>query len=259
MSDTLKKPRVGFFVTCLVDIMRPRVGFAAVKLLEQAGCEVEVPRSQSCCGQPAYNNGDEANSRAIAKQVINVFDQFDYIVVPSGSCAGMFSEHFPRLFRYESSWLYRSQRMAARTWELTRFLVEVMQGNSLGSCYPATCAYHDSCSGLRELGIQEQPRQLLSLVKDLSLAELDERDVCCGFGGTFSVKYPEISTRLVSNKVSDLEQTAADTLLGGDLGCLLNIAGRLRREGAPVRVFHVAEVLAGMTDGPAIGEGESDS
>jgi len=254
MSDTLKKPTVGFFVTCLVDIMRPRVGFAAVKLLEQAGCEVEVPRSQSCCGQPAYNNGDEANSRAIAKQVINVFDQFDYIVVPSGSCAGMFSEHFPRLFRYELSWLYRSQRMAARTWELTRFLVEVMQVNSLGSCYPAKCAYHDSCSGLRELGIQEQPRQLLSLVKDLSLAELDERDVCCGFGGTFSVKYPEISTRLVSNKVSDLEQTAADTLLGGDLGCLLNIAGRLRREGKATKVFHIAEVLAGMADGPGIAE-----
>ena len=154
MSDTLKKPTVGFFVTCLVDIMRPRVGFAAVKLLEQAGCEVEVPRSQSCCGQPAYNNGDEANSLAIAKQIIKAFDQFDYIVVPSGSCAGMFSEHFPRLFRYDLDWLHRAQRMAAKTWELTRFLVEVMRVDSLDSCYPAKCAYHDSCSGLRELGIR---------------------------------------------------------------------------------------------------------
>ena len=256
MSDTPKKPSVGFFVTCLVDIMRPKVGFAAVKLLEEAGCEVEVPRSQSCCGQPAYNSGDEANSIAIAKQIIKVFERFDYVVVPSGSCAGMFSVHFPRLFKYELDWLDRAQRMAAKTWELTSFLAEVMQVGSVDSYFPEKCAYHDSCSGLRELGIREQPRQLLSLVKGLSLAELDERDVCCGFGGTFSVKYPEISIRLVSNKVSDLEQTSADVLLGGDLGCLLNIAGRLRREGNSTKVFHIAEILAGMADGPGIADPE---
>ena len=258
MSDTPKKPSVGFFVTCLVDIMRPRVGFAAVKLLEEAGCEVEVPRSQSCCGQPAYNSGDEANSIAIAKQIIKVFERFDYVVVPSGSCAGMFSAHFPRLFKYELDWLDRAQRMAAKTWELTSFLAEVMQVDSVDSYFPEKCAYHDSCSGLRELGIREQPRQLLSLVKGLSLAELDERDVCCGFGGTFSVKYPEISIRLVSNKVSDLEETSADVLLGGDLGCLLNIAGRLRREGNSTKVFHIAEILAGMADGPGIAEPEDE-
>ena len=256
MSDTPKNPSVGFFVTCLVDIMRPRVGFAAVKLLEEAGCEVEVPRSQSCCGQPAYNSGDEVNSLAIAKQVIKAFDRFDYVVVPSGSCAGMFSAHFPRLFKYELDWLDRAQQMAAKTWELTRFLVEVMQIDSVDSYFPEKCAYHDSCSGLRELGIREQTRKLLSLVKGLSLAELDEPDVCCGFGGTFSVKYPEISIRLVSNKVSDLEQTSADVLLGGDLGCLLNIAGRLRREGNSTKVFHIAEILAGMADGPGIAEPE---
>ena len=258
MSDTPKKPSVGFFVTCLVDIMRPRVGFAAVKLLEEAGCEVEVPRSQSCCGQPAYNSGDEANSIAIAKQIIKVFERFDYVVVPSGSCAGMFSAHFPRLFKYELDWLDRAQRMAAKTWELTSFLAEVIRVDSVDSNYPTKCAYHDSCSGLRELGIREQPRQLLSLVKGLSLAELDERDVCCGFGGTFSVKYPEISIRLVSNKVSDLEETSADVLLGGDLGCLLNIAGRLRREGNSTKVFHIAEILAGMADGPGIAEPEDE-
>ena len=257
MTDTPKKPSVGFFVTCLVDIMRPRVGFAAIKLLEEAGCEVEVPRSQSCCGQPAYNSGDEANSLAIAKQIIEVFDRFDYIVVPSGSCAGMFSEHFPRLFKYELDWLYRAQQMAAKTWELTSFLAEVMQVDTVDSYFPEKCAYHDSCSGLRELGIREQPRQLLSLVKGLSLTELDDRDICCGFGGTFSVKYPEISTRLVSNKVSDLEQTSADVLSGGDLGCLLNIAGRLRREGRATKVFHIAEVLAGMAGGPGIAEPEN--
>ena len=258
MSDPPKKPSVGLFVTCLVDIMRPRVGFAAVKLLEEAGCEVEVPRSQSCCGQPAYNSGDEANSIAIAKQIIKVFERFDYVVVPSGSCAGMFSAHFPRLFKYELDWLDRAQRMAAKTWELTSFLAEVMQVDSVDSYFPEKCAYHDSCSGLRELGIREQPRQLLSLVKGLSLTELDERDVCCGFGGTFSVKYPEISIRLVSNKVSDLEETSADVLLGGDLGCLLNIAGRLRREGNSTKVFHIAEILAGMADGPGIAEPEDE-
>ena len=162
MTDTPKKPSVGFFVTCLVDIMRPKVGFAAVKLLEEAGCEVEVPRSQSCCGQPAYNSGDEASSIAIAKQIIKVFERFDYVVVPSGSCAGMFSEHFPRLFRYELDWLYRAQQMAAKTWELTSFLAEVMRVETVDSNYPAKCAYHDSCSGLRDIGIREQPRQLLS-------------------------------------------------------------------------------------------------
>ena len=256
MSAIPKKPSVGFFVTCLVDIMRPNVGFAAVKLLEEAGCEVEIPRSQSCCGQPAYNSGDEINSIAIAKQIIKVFERFDYVVVPSGSCAGMFIAHFPRLFKYELDWLDRAQRMATKTWELTSFLVEVMQVDSVDSYFPKKCAYHDSCSGLRELGIREQPRQLLSLVKGLSLAELDERDVCCGFGGTFSVKYPEISIHLVSNKVSDLEQTSASVLLGGDLGCLLNIAGRLRRKGSVTKVFHIAEILAGMADGPGIAEPE---
>ena len=258
MSDTPKKPSVGFFVTCLVDIMRPKVGFAAVKLLEEAGCEVEIPRSQRCCGQPAYNSGDEANSIAIAKQIIKVFERFDYGVVPSGACAGMFSVHFPRLFKYEFDWLDRAQRMAAKTWELTSFLAEVMQVDSVDSYFPEKCAYHDSCSGLRELGIREQPRQLLSLVRGLSLAELDERDVCCGFGGKFSVKYPEISIRLVSNKVSDLEQTSAEVLLGGDLGCLLNIAGRLRREVSVTKVFHIAEILAVMADGPGIGESEGE-
>ena len=170
----------------------------------------------------------------------------------------MFSAHFPRLFKYELDWLDRAKRMAAKTWELTSFLVEVMQVDSVDSYFPEKCAYHDSCSGLRELGIREQPRQLLSLVKGLSLAELDERDVCCGFGGTFSVKYPEISIRLVSNKVSDLEETSADVLLGGDLGCLLNIAGRLRREGSATKVFHIAEIPAGMADGPGIADPEDE-
>ena len=246
--------RVGFFATCLVDIMRPRVGFASVELLEKAGCEVDVPRNQSCCGQPAYNNGDEANSLEIARQVIVAFEDFDYVVLPSGSCAAMIIDHYPRLFRNELGWLARSRDLSARTWELTRFLVEVMGVDAVEARYKGLCAYHDSCSGLRELGIRDQPRTLLSSVKDLTVIELQDRDVCCGFGGTFSVKYPEISVRMVSNKVADLERTEADTLSGGDLGCLLNIAGRLRKQGKSVKVLHVAEILAGMGDGPGIGE-----
>ena len=246
---------VGFFATCLVDIMRPKVGFASVELLEKAGCKVNVPRNQSCCGQPAYNNGDEANSLKIARQVIVAFEDFDYVVLPSGSCAAMIIDHYPRLFRNELSWLARSRDLSARTWELTRFLVEVMGVDALDARYEGGCAYHDSCSGLRELCIREQPRTLLSFVKDLTVVELQDRDVCCGFGGTFSVKYPEISERMVSNKVADLELTEADTLSGGDLGCLLNIAWRLKRQGKSVKVLHVAEILAGMGANPGIGEG----
>ena len=253
-TDRPSRSRVGFFATCLVDIMRPSVGFASVELLEQAGCVVDVPRNQSCCGQPAYNNGDEANSVAIARQVIQAFENFDYVVLPSGSCAAMIIDHYPRLFRNELGWLARSRDLSARTWELTRFLVEVMGLDSVDARYKGLCAYHDSCSGLRELCIRKQPRKLLSLVKDLTIVELQDRDVCCGFGGTFSIKYPEISERMVSNKVADLEQSDADTLTGGDLGCLLNIAGRLSRQGKVVKVLHIAEILAGMGENPGIGE-----
>jgi len=253
-TDRPSRSRVGFFATCLVDIMRPRVGFASVGLLEQAGCVVDVPRNQSCCGQPAYNNGDEANSVAIARQVIQAFENFDYVVLPSGSCAAMIIDHYPRLFRNELGWLARSRDLSARTWELTRFLVEVMGLDSVDVRYEGLCAYHDSCSGLRELCIRKQPRKLLSSVKDLTIVELQDRDVCCGFGGTFSIKYPEISERMVSNKVADLERSDADTLTGGDLGCLLNIAGRLSRQGKVVKVLHIAEILAGMGENPGIGE-----
>ncbi len=253
-TDRPSLSRVGFFATCLVDIMRPRVGFASVELLERAGCVVGVPRNQSCCGQPAYNNGDEANSVAIARQVIHAFENFDYVVLPSGSCAAMIIDHYPRLFRNELGWLARSRDLSARTWELTRFLVEVMGLDSVDARYKGLCAYHDSCSGLRELCIRKQPRKLLSSVKDLTIVELQDRDVCCGFGGTFSIKYPEISERMVSNKVADLERSDADTVTGGDLGCLLNIAGRLSRQGKVVKVLHIAEILAGMGENPGIGE-----
>jgi len=241
------------FVTCLVDFFRPNVGFAAVRLLRQAGGEVRVPAAQTCCGQPAFNNGDLESARAIAKQVIEVFAECEKVVVPSGSCAGMIRLHYPELFRDDPAWHERAQDLARRCRELVEFLAEAGMPEATSVGFPGRVAYHDSCSGLRELGLREQPRRLLAGVSDLELCELPERDSCCGFGGTFCVKYPDISQRMVDDKVDAVRASGADTLLAGDLGCLLNIAGRLRRRGLAVRVFHIAEVLAGMARGAGIG------
>ena len=240
-------PRVALFVTCLVDLHRPTVGFAAIKLLEDAGCQVEVPRAQTCCGQPAYNSGDRATARDIGEQVLLAFEGYDYVVVPSGSCAGMIRHHLPHLFDDDPNLRARADALAERTHELVGFLHDVLHAVPAPVRYDGVTTYHDSCSGLRELGLHDQPRALLAGVAGLTLREMRDPDVCCGFGGTFCVKYPEISTRMVSDKAADVVATGADTLLAGDLGCLLNMAGRLSREGSAVRVRHVAEVLAGMT------------
>jgi L-lactate dehydrogenase complex protein LldE len=248
------RPRVGLFVTCLVDLLRPSVGFAAVALLERAGCRVEVPRAQTCCGQPAYNSGARADTRAIAAQVIEAFRGYDYVVAPSGSCAAMIREHYPALFAEDPAGLERARELAGRTYELISFLTDVRGLSAVEARYPGRVTYHDSCSGLRELGVRAQPRALLASVTGLELVELPDADVCCGFGGTFCVKYPDISNAMVSAKAAAIEATGADTLLAGDLGCLLNMAGKLQRRGSPVRVRHVAEVLAGDGGAPAIGE-----
>lgn len=248
--------RVGLFVTCLVDLYRPNVGFSAVELLESAGCEVDVPIGQTCCGQPAYNSGDREDARQIARQAIEQFEGFDYVVAPSGSCAGMLKLHYPGLFEGEPEWRARAEAFAGRVYELTAFLVEVAGMEGVAANHAGSCTYHDSCSSQRELGIREQPRKLLASVQGLELREMDDTEVCCGFGGTFCVKYPEISERMVSDKAAAVRASGADTLLAGDLGCLLNIAGRLKREGSAVRVYHVAEVLAGRTDVPGLGDEE---
>ena len=247
------RARVGLLITCLVDLFRPSVAFAAVKLLEEADCVVEVPM-QTCCGQPAHNGGDARNARDLAKQMIAGFEEYDYVVGPSGSCIGMLREHYPTLFPTDASWRGRAQVLAERCYELTAFLRDVLGVAEIPASYDGVVTYHDSCSGLRELGIRDQPRAFLEQVDGLTFIELDESDVCCGFGGTFCVKYPEISARLVSNKAEKVRATKADTLLGGDLGCLLNIAGRLKRENCAVKVYHVAEILAGMADAAPVGE-----
>lgn len=251
-----KGPSVGLFVTCLVDLFRPSIGFAAIKLLEDAGCVVEVPPQQVCCGQPAYNSGDTAATRRIARQVIEAFSGYDYVVGPSGSCMATIRKDYPEMFRDDPLWSPRARVLAERSYELMSFLVDVLDVRPVAVRCSAKATYHDSCSGLRALGIRDQPRQLLAGVEGLTLTEMQDSETCCGFGGTFCVKYPEVSVKMVSDKAANVAATEADTVLGGDLGCLLNIAGRLLRLGKPVRVLHAAEVLAGMANLPAIGEKE---
>ncbi len=251
-----KFPRAGLFVTCLVDLFRPSVGFAAVKLLEEAGCKVEVPEAQTCCGQPAFNSGDRAGAAAIALNVIAAFKGFDYVVAPSGSCGGMIIKHYPELFEPGSVDHEAALDLSRRTHELVSFLTRVMKVEKVDAQFPARATYHDSCSGLRELGIKQEPRKLLASVAGVSLREMTDAEVCCGFGGTFCVKYPGISDKMLEKKLKNIHATGADTLIAGDLGCLMNMAGKLKRQGSAVKVRHIAEVLAGDYATPPIAEAE---
>lgn len=255
-DNSIDSPRVGLFVTCLVDLYRPSVGFAAVELLQRAGCRVTVPRAQTCCGQPAFNSGDDKHARQLALQVLDAFEEFDYVVGPSGSCLGTIRCHYPEMFANDDQLLPRFEALSAKSYELVSFLVDVLGVDTVEAVFDHHVTYHDSCSALRELGIKEQPRKLLGKVAGLQLTEMQGTDICCGFGGTFCVKYPEISGRMAADKVAAVEASGADILLSGDLGCLLNLAGKIWREGKPTRVYHVAEVLANMADGKSIGEGE---
>lgn len=243
---------VGLFATCLVDLVRPEVGFATASLLENAGFKVDVPQSQTCCGQPLFNNGDLSGTKKIAMRFFDVFEAYDYIVVPSGSCAATVILHYPEIFEKNPTQLKRAKAIASRTYELTQFLTKVTDFET-DSEFHSNCTYHDSCSGNRELGIYREPRKLLSKVNGVKLTECEESSACCGFGGTFCVKYPEISVRIAQEKVQNIERTRARTLLGGDLGCLLNIAGLLRRGNSQVQVLHLAEVLSGHGNVPGIG------
>ncbi len=245
---------VALFATCLVDLIRPEVGYSAAKLIENAGFHLDVPYSQTCCGQPLYNSGDFKGARKVARRLIDTFAAYDYIVTPSGSCAAMIKLHIPELLAEEAGERREKSRVIAeRTYELTQFLVRT-EGVAIAAEYQGTCTYHDSCSGFRELGIRSSPRELLGRVKGLKLTECRESTACCGFGGTFCIKYPEISTQIVTEKTQNLRATGAKTVLGGDLGCLMNIAGRLSRTDSDMRVLHIAEVLAGFGHQPGIGE-----
>ena len=241
--------RVGLLVTCLVDMMRPSIGFAALRLLESAGCTVVVPASQTCCGQPGFNAGDRPAARALAEKLIDEFAACPYVVAPSGSCSGMLKTHYPEVFRDEPLLLEKARALAARTYELTDFLVNVAQVYAVPGELKARVTYHDSCSGLREMGIKAQPRSLLKLVPGLELQEMGDCETCCGFGGSFAVKFGDISSAMAERKCENITATGADAVVLGDLGCMLNIEGRLRKRGdTTTRVLHVAEVLAGQDD-----------
>ena len=243
--------RVGLFVTCLVDLVRPRIGFAALELLEAAGCDVVVPQTQTCCGQPGYNSGDRASALRLARKVVDEFEHCEYVVAPSGSCAGMIRTHYPDVFRDAPEELERALRLCAKTYELTDFLANVAKLAHIPGEFAGRITYHDSCAGLRELGIKTQPRELLRSVRGLALTEMTQPEQCCGFGGTFSVKFGDISSRIADRKCADIEAADVDAVVLGDLGCMMNIEGRLRRRGnTTTRVLHVAEVLAGLQEKP---------
>ena len=249
-----QNPSVALMVTCLVDTVRPAVGWASVKLLEDAGCRVSVP-SQTCCGQPNWNSGDKAGAAALAKTMISALEGHDYVVVPSGSCAATVIKDYPAMFPDDPDWRARAEALSASTHEIVSFLTDVLGVEGVTAKLNGTATYHDSCSGLRSLGVKEQPRKLLASVDGLELTEMVEPEVCCGFGGTFCVKYPDISNKMVTGKTDDIAKTGADMVLAGDLGCLMNMGGKLSRNGKPIKARHVVEVLAGH-DGPAIGEAE---
>jgi L-lactate dehydrogenase complex protein LldE len=237
--------KVGFFITCLVDLMRPGIGLAAVRLIEGAGFEVEVPMAQTCCGQPAYNSGDRETAQALARKLLDEFEPYDYVVMPSGSCGGMVRTHYADLFADDPELSYRYAQLLPKVYELTQFLAEVARVESVPGRFDGTVTYHDSCAGLRELGIKQQPRALLKLT-GAALQEMDHCEQCCGFGGTFSVKYGNISSAIADEKCEHIVATGTQAVVLGDLGCMLNIEGRLRRRGnESTRVIHIAEILAG--------------
>ncbi len=252
--DLSDRPKVALFVTCLVNVMRPGIAEAARDLLQEAGCEVEVPLRQTCCGQPAFNSGDEEGGRAMARHQIEVLEGYAYVVAPSGSCAGTIRHDYVHTFHDDPHWRARAENLAGRTHEITSFLVDVMDFHPAATRHEAKATYHDTCSGLRELGVHDQPRRLLRSAEGLDLVPLPGSNVCCGFGGTFCVKYPAIANAVVEEKAAAVESTGAAILLGGDLGCLMNMAGKLQRRGSAVRVFHTVEAVAGRLAGPAIGE-----
>jgi len=262
-SPPQRRPLAGLFVTCLIDIMRPSIGFAAAKLIEAVGCDIWMPKTQTCCGQPGYNSGDMTSARRLARQTIAAFGGCDYVIVPSGSCASMLKIHYPRLFQDDPDMHDKAEKFASRVHELVSFLYDVRGLRSIDPAWhkdlnmPSRVTYHDSCSGLRELGVKAQPRQLLTSIKGLQLVEMADSEICCGFGGTFSLKFPDISNAMVEKKADNIEAANADIIVAGDLGCLLNMAGKLARQGRNIHVRHVAEVLAGDFNTPPVGAATS--
>ena len=236
--------RVSLFVTCIVDQLFPKVGMAMADVLERAGCTVDFPEDQTCCGQPAFNSGYRAEARSVARHFLRVFQDAEYIVVPSGSCTSMVSHHFADLFQKDAKMLDAVHRLEPRVYEFSKFLLEVAGVDDVGARFEDVVTYHDSCHALRELGVRDGPRRLLSKVRGLELREMDRAEECCGFGGTFSVKFADVSGGMARTKIESILRTGAKTVVSIDSSCLMQIQGALSREGSPVRTMHLAEVLA---------------
>lgn len=246
--------KVGLFVTCLVDAMRPSIGFSTLELLQANGCEVMVPTAQTCCGQPAWNSGDKETALKLAVKWIKEFEHCDHVVIPSGSCTGMIVAHYAELFSDHPDLKFKMNALASKTRELSDFLVNIIGLDQLQlprahKHLPETITYHDSCSGLRELGIKQQPRALIERLGGIELREMNECEQCCGFGGTFSVKYGEVSAAICQDKCDNIKQSGAQAVVLGDMGCMMNIEGSLRRKGDSTKVLHLAELLTGRDEG----------
>jgi L-lactate dehydrogenase complex protein LldE len=241
--------RVSIFITCLVDQLYPQVGMATANLLTRLGVEVTFNADQTCCGQPAFNSGYHPEARSVAEQMLRLFarelESADYIVAPSGSCVTMIRKYYPELFADNTELKTQAEFVGQRLYELSHFLVEVLGVEDVGSEFEGRVTYHDSCHLLRELGLSRPPRKLINAVRGVEFVELDEAEVCCGFGGTFSVKHPEISAAIAAEKVACIERSRADTVVACDASCLMQIGGMLSRKGSPIRTLHLAELLAG--------------
>lgn len=235
--------KVALFVTCLCDQLYPRVGMATVRVLRRLGCEVVFPEGQTCCGQPSFNSGYHDEARSVARTLLDAFEDAEYVVAPSGSCTGMVRHYYPELFAGDVELLVRARRLVEKTYELSQFIVKVLGVTDLGCEFPHRVTYHPSCHGMRLLGVREEPTQLLGRVRGLELLPLPRCEDCCGFGGSFSVKLSGVSGAMVDEKASNVERSGATHLVGTDLGCLMNIDGRLKRRGSKVRVLHLAELL----------------
>ena len=240
--NTQKK--VTLFIQCLVDGIYPEVGEAMVAIFRKLGVNLTCPTQQTCCGQPAFNSGYQREARVAAKRFIEIFETAEAIVCPSGSCVTMVRHHYPQLFSDDATWLQRAQNVAAKTFELTEYLVDILGVDDLGAHFDGVITYHDSCHLLRNLRIKEQPRRLLRKMAGTEFIEMNDSDRCCGFGGSFSFKYGDISAAMAEDKVNNIIDSGAGAVVGCDMGCLMNIQGMLSRKGSSIKVMHIAQLLA---------------
>jgi L-lactate dehydrogenase complex protein LldE len=234
--------KVSLFITCLADIFYSNVGKDTVELLEKVGCEVHFPEQQTCCGQPAFNSGYHKETKEVAKHMIRTFEESEYVVSPSGSCVAMLHEYVD-LFKDDKEWKVKAEQLANKSYELTQFLVDVLKVENVNASLKANATYHKSCHMTRLLGVKDAPLKLLEHVEGLNMSPLPNSHDCCGFGGTFSVKMGPISEQMVDEKVRNIEKTGSEVLIGSDCGCLMNIGGRINRQGKQIKVMHIAEVL----------------